>query len=219
MQKGALLVLLMPVLGMHEVFLIDFFVAHFLFLFVNAHVPTEHGCSWNENSCRYVAARRGHLHVLQWMLGQQQWQQQLDGGSGGLSGGGGWDAHTCHCAASGGHLQVLKFLRSCNSVSYSPFSSSPSSPSHPTSPTELPLPAMPTAPEVPVPVPICAWDEECCLAGALSGHLETLKWMRSEAVPVCPWDRQSVLDAVLSARGMPAGIQKGIVSFIKACPS
>ena len=33
----------------------------------------------------------------------------------------------------------------------------------------------------------CPWDEETCYCAALGGHLEVLHWLRSQEDP-CPWD-------------------------------
>jgi hypothetical protein len=65
------------------------------------------GCQWNADSCRYVVARHGHLHVLHY-LREQIPDEAWAAGDGGQR----WDAHTCYCAATGGHVAILRFLRS-----------------------------------------------------------------------------------------------------------
>ena len=60
-----------------------------------------------------------------------------------------WDASACEWAASGGHLDMLKWLRSEG----------------------------------------CPWDEDIlCTRAAGGGHLDVLKWLRSEG---CPWNKDA----------------------------
>ena len=63
-----------------------------------------------------------------------------------------WDKWTCAAAAKGGHLEVLKWARSQD--------------------------------------PPCPWDEFACEGAAKSGNLELIKWLRGQDPP-CPWDEAS----------------------------
>ena len=61
-----------------------------------------------------------------------------------------WNVHTCGFAAEGGHLEVLKWARSQD--------------------------------------PPCHWDEWTCVRAVSVGQLKVLKWLRAEEPP-CPWSR------------------------------
>ena len=56
-------------------------------------------CGWHEGTCA-LAARKGHLHVLQWMRSLQPASDRCP-----------WDAETCQEAAAGGHIEVLRWAR------------------------------------------------------------------------------------------------------------
>ena len=142
---------------------------------------TEAECVWDSNTCNYAAthgslpvfkllweegaewssqvslhaAKMGHIDILRYIV-----EQELDGVV---------YEDTCAAAAVGGHLDVLKWLRSpeCKVYDYVDLNYS-----H------------------------CRWDEETCLAAAQGGHLEVLKWARSQG---CPWhsDRMCT-DAAMS---------------------
>lgn len=108
--------------------------------------------------CLYVAAREGHLHLLQhysqanelvaWKriffataraghMEQLQWLY--------LHGHFDWSTETCAWAARGGQLEVLKWLHKHG----------------------------------------CPWDWETCAAAAYAGHLQVLKWAREQG---CDWN-------------------------------
>ena len=70
-----------------------------------------------------------------------------------------WSEDTCRDAASGGHLDVLKWLRSQD--------------------------------------PPCPWNEWTCRTAAKRGHLDVLKWLRSQKPP-CPWNLITCAAAALN---------------------
>ncbi|CAM9288055.1 unnamed protein product, partial [Hapterophycus canaliculatus] len=79
----------------------------------------EEGCPWNHRTSA-AAAEGGHLHVLKWVRGEREQQQQQRRDQKGKKDGDPcsshrplcpWHANTAMAAASGGHLEVLKWLR------------------------------------------------------------------------------------------------------------
>ena len=68
-----------------------------------------------------------------------------------------WDERACKRAAQHGHFEILKWLRSEG----------------------------------------CPWDASACSRAAAGGHLEVLRWLRSEG---CPWDRWTWYNAAASTR-------------------
>ena len=124
------------------------------------------GCRWNEwfEECCNAPAERGHLHILQWIMDQEdlpcdkpdddytylqaargghlhiiQWLWQLDVP---------WHPGACSEAAKSGHLHVLQWVREQD--------------------------------------PPCPWSEYVCQAAADGGHLHILQWLREQQTP-CPW--------------------------------
>jgi len=129
-----------------------------------------------------VAARGGHLEVLQWMhahgfvpdeatcaaaayapaeraIAALQWLRQV---------GCPWDQRTCAAAAGQGDLPLLKWLRDPERAPPCPWDDEPWSPGAPR-------------------------ESEACQAAAEEGHDEVLQWLRSAEHPTpCPWHEEYV---------------------------
>ena len=121
----------------------------------------------------YVAARQGYLQVFEkyWSQGPQEKLRKL------------WDEYTCRCAAHGGHLEVLQWLRAKGC----PWGTSASNNAARRGHLEV-LQWMRDQD------PPCPWDSDVCYQAALKGHLDVLRWMRSQG---CPWhDRAPCAAAV-----------------------
>jgi len=114
----------------------------------------------------YVAARHGYLQVFEkyWSQGPQEKLSQL------------WDEETCRCAAHGGHLEVIKWLRAMGCPWGTTTSSWAAQGGH--------LEVLQWMRDQDPP---CPWDSDVCYQAARKGHLEVLRWARSQG---CPWDEE-----------------------------
>ena len=112
----------------------------------------------------YVAAEHGYLEVFEkyWSQGPQEKLSQL------------WDEDTCRCAAHGGHLELVKWLRA-NGCPWGVRTSTSAARGG-----QLEVLQWMRAQDPP-----CPWDLSVCYYAALEGHLEVLRWARSQG---CPWD-------------------------------
>ena len=119
----------------------------------------------------YVAARHGYLQVFEkyWSQGPQEKLSKL------------WDEGTCHWAAYGGHLEVMKWLRAKGCPWDTRTSRSAAHGGH------LEVLQWMRAQD-----PSYPWYKEVCYYAAREGHLEVLRWARSQG---CPWDGQALLAA------------------------
>ena len=121
---------------------------------VNGHLDVlkwarTNGCPWDERTCT-LAARGGHLDVLKWARAN----------------GCDWDAWTCAYAARGGHLDVLKWARAdgCDWDFWTcAFAAR-------RGPLEVLKWALANG---------CPWDGLTCAHAALGGYLDVLKWARA----------------------------------------
>ncbi|WZN65876.1 putative ankyrin repeat protein [Chloropicon roscoffensis] len=113
----------------------------------------------------YVAARHGYLQVFEkyWSQGPQEKLSEL------------WDEETCRCAAHGGHLEVIKWLRAKGCPWDKSASNSAAEGGH------LEVLQWMRAQDPP-----CPWDMRVCDYAAGNGHLEVLRWARSQG---CPWNK------------------------------
>jgi hypothetical protein len=123
----------------------------------------EQGCPWNARTCE-AAAHFGKLEVLKWLHEQ----------------GCPWDEGTFGYAAHGGHLKVLKWLheqgcpwneRTCGFAAHG---------GH--------LEVLKWLHEQG-----CPWNETTCATAARYGHLEVLKWLREKQ---CPWNQMTCDNAL-----------------------
>jgi len=60
----------------------------------------------------------------------------------------------------------------------------------------------------------CPWDEGTCTLAATGGHLDVLKWLRSQDPP-CPWGKGTCLEA---AEGGHLDVLKWVRSQEPPCP-
>ena len=114
----------------------------------------------------YVAAEHGYLEVFEkyWSQGPQEKLSQL------------WDEDTCRCAAHGGHLELVKWLRA-NGCPWGVRTSTSAARGG-----QLEVLQWMRAQDPP-----CPWDLSVCYYAALEGHLEVLRWARSQG---CTWDEE-----------------------------
>jgi hypothetical protein len=85
----------------------------------------DDGCSWNNDIC-YSAAAEGYLEILKWAKKNEC----------------PWDGNICYHAARGGHFEILKWIRENG----------------------------------------CPWNERTCYVAGERGHLEILKWAKEMVV-------------------------------------
>jgi len=144
-----------------------------------------------------IAARFGHLDVLQWLHARgfttvlvcntaAKWNQldvlkwaraQVPPCP--------WSTETCKNAASGGYLPVLKWLRAQD----------PPCPWNFQTCDEAVLNNdMEVLQWARAQVPPCPWDIYACAIAAGRGDLDMLKWLRAQDPP-CPWDTRTCDDA------------------------
>ena len=87
-----------------------------------------------------------------------------------------FDERVCIGAAQGGHLSVLKWIRSIGSCAHSCVG----------------LGCVPTDVLQSPSSIVCPWDESTCTAAASGGHLDVLQWAKLIG---CPWDEQTCIAA------------------------
>ena len=116
----------------------------------------------------YVAAHKGYLEVFEkyWSQGPQEKFSKL------------WDERTCHWAARGGHLELVKWLRAKGCPWWGILTSSEAALGG-----HLEMLQWIRAQDPP-----CPWDSSVCYKAAIKGHLEVLRWARSKG---CPWDERA----------------------------
>ncbi|WZN65436.1 hypothetical protein HKI87_12g69940 [Chloropicon roscoffensis] len=114
----------------------------------------------------YVAAYKGYLEVFKkyWSQGPQEKLSKL------------WDENTCHWAAYGGHLEVIKWLRAKGCPWGEVTSRSAALGGH------LEVLQWMRAQDPP-----CPWTSDVCYRAASEGHLDILRWARSQG---CPWNEE-----------------------------
>ena len=122
----------------------------------------------------YVAAWYGYLQVFEkyWSQGPQEKLSQL------------WDEETCRCAAHGGHLEVLQWLRAKGCPWGSDTCSWAAQRGH-----------LEVLQWVRAQDPPCPWDKYVCDYAAREGHLEVLRWARSQG---CPWEKEATCAAAMN---------------------
>jgi hypothetical protein len=115
------------------------------------------GCPWDRRTCR-AAAEGGHLEALKWLRNT----------------GCPWDSGDCAAAAAGGgHLEMLKWLRGTGWVTAVHLLDGGSN-----------LLAVVVA-------------EMVCWNAAMGGHLEVLKWAREHG---CPWNKEVIRTVAIKGR-------------------
>ena len=137
----------------------------------------------------YIAAGQGYLQVFEkyWSQGPQEKLSKL------------WDERTCCWAASGGHLEVLQWLRAMGCPWGTLTSSWAAEGGH------LEVLQWMRAQDPP-----CPWNAGVCLNAAQKGRLDVLRWARNQG---CPWDEDVTLAAVMN------GQLKALILLIKeGCP-
>ena len=128
-------------------------------------------CPLDERICT-VAARNGHLAVLQWInanLSKLQWDGDQDPPCP-------WNERTCEDAARNGHLAVLQWARSQGCPWNESTCGNAALNGH------LAVLQWARAQDPP-----CPWNEYTCEFAAKDGHLHILQWLRSQDPP-CPWN-------------------------------
>jgi hypothetical protein len=148
------------------------------------------GCSWDEDTCAYVAGG-GNVEVLKWAWERRcPWNSRVcsaAAGAGHLEAlqwarahGCEWDEATCSTAAGGGHLVVLRWAHEQGCPWCALTSSNAAACGH--------LHVLQWAREQG-----CPWDSLTCSHAAMCGHLEVLKWARAHH---CPWTAATCTHAV-----------------------
>ena len=145
-------------------------------------------CAWRAGTWA-AAAKHGHLHLLQWAHVQldlpvhgppslsSYYRHSDPAGMGNIQCEHLWDESICQGAAEGGHLHILKWLRSLDPPC--PLDAETSKAAAAAGNLEI-FNWLTTEEEH------TSWHTESCTAAAAGGHLGALKWMRQQ-VPPCPW--------------------------------
>lgn len=125
----------------------------------------EMGFYMNRTACSFVAARNGHLHLLEWL------ETETDSNW--------WRRGVIAEAARGGHLNVLEWLnvRDCGADEWTCVSAARGGHIH----------VLERLKELG-----CLLTIFCCSAAARGGHLETLKWLRDNG---CRWNADTPEEA------------------------